>query len=64
VDPGTLSEPVVARLEVLAGRAGLAVPALARAPRAGGRDGVHTEHLAPLLAETQGLARQYPGARW
>jgi ring-1,2-phenylacetyl-CoA epoxidase subunit PaaC len=30
----------------------------------GGRRGVHTEHLAPLLAEMQGLARAHPGAVW
>ena len=30
----------------------------------GGRDGKHTEHLGPLLAEMQVLARQHPGASW
>ncbi|MFE2873602.1 1,2-phenylacetyl-CoA epoxidase subunit PaaC [Embleya sp. NPDC059259] len=29
-----------------------------------GRNGEHTEHLAPLLAELQGLARAHPGATW
>lgn len=29
-----------------------------------GRRGEHTEHLEPLLAELQYLARRYPGARW
>jgi len=29
-----------------------------------GRSGVHTEHLAPLLAELQGVARAHPGATW
>lgn len=34
-------------------------------PRPGsGRDGDHTPHLAPLLAELQSVARAYPGASW
>ncbi len=31
---------------------------------AGGRDGRHTEHLGPLLAELQFVQRAYPGQRW
>lgn len=30
----------------------------------GGRRGRHSEHLGPLLAELQVLARQHPGATW
>ncbi len=30
----------------------------------GGRRGRHSEHLGPLLAELQVLARQHPGASW
>ncbi len=30
----------------------------------GGRRGAHSEHLGPLLAEMQVLARQHPGATW
>lgn len=30
----------------------------------GGRRGVHTEHLGPLLAEMQWLQRAYPGLTW
>jgi ring-1,2-phenylacetyl-CoA epoxidase subunit PaaC len=30
----------------------------------GGRQGKHTEHLGPLLAEMQVLARAHPGATW
>jgi len=35
-------------------------------PRAsgGGRGGLHSEYLGPLLAEMQVLAREHPGARW
>lgn len=32
--------------------------------RGGGRDGIHSEYLAYLLAEMQVLARQHPGATW
>ncbi len=30
----------------------------------GGRDGMHTEYLGPLLAEMQWLQRSLPGASW
>lgn len=30
----------------------------------GGRQGLHTEHLGPMLAEMQHLHRSHPGARW
>ncbi len=29
-----------------------------------GRDGTHTAHLAPLLAELQSVARAHPEAAW
>lgn len=32
--------------------------------RSGGRDGFHTEHLGPLLAEMQWMDRAYPGLEW
>lgn len=32
--------------------------------RGGGRGGVHSEALGPLLAGTQVLARAHPGATW
>lgn len=35
-----------------------------RADSGGGRDGRHTEHLEPLLAEMQEVARAYEGATW
>lgn len=44
-------------------RATLDVPAATRA-NTGGRNGHHTEHLGPLLAEMQYLQRTYPGAQW
>ena len=30
----------------------------------GGKKGVHTEHLGPMLAEMQTLQRSYPGVVW
>ncbi len=30
----------------------------------GGKNGIHTEHLGPLLAEMQTLQRSFPGATW
>jgi ring-1,2-phenylacetyl-CoA epoxidase subunit PaaC len=30
----------------------------------GGRQGLHTENLGPVLAQLQSLARQHPGATW
>lgn len=43
--------------------AGLTVPS-APAVRGGGRSGIHTESLGPLLAEMQVLVRAHPGATW
>ena len=43
--------------------AGLSMPAIATLPERG-RDGDHTEHLAPLLAELQSVARAHPEATW
>ena len=46
----TLARPDVAPVGTLAGR--------------GGRQGVHSEKLGPLLAQMQSLARQHPEATW
>ena len=43
--------------------AGLPMPQVRPAPGAG-RAGQHTEHLAPLLAELQSVARAHPEATW
>jgi ring-1,2-phenylacetyl-CoA epoxidase subunit PaaC len=32
--------------------------------RSGGKQGLHTEHLGPMLAEMQYLQRSYPGQQW
>lgn len=44
-------------------QARLTVPAEA-AYRTGGKHGLHTEHLGPMLAEMQYLQRMYPGQQW
>ncbi|MFJ6071175.1 1,2-phenylacetyl-CoA epoxidase subunit PaaC [Streptomyces sp. NPDC093065] len=43
--------------------AGLTLPVYRPLPGSG-RAGEHTEHLAPLLTELQGVARAHPGATW
>ncbi|WP_086803518.1 1,2-phenylacetyl-CoA epoxidase subunit PaaC [Streptomyces caniscabiei] len=43
--------------------AGVPLPVVRPLPGAG-RDGQHTEHLAPLLAELQSVARAHPDATW
>ncbi len=54
---------VLAVLDQVGEATGLALPAVE--PLAGsGRDGDHTVHLAPLLAELQSVARAHPGATW
>ncbi|BBV81840.1 phenylacetate-CoA oxygenase subunit PaaC [Enterobacter kobei] len=63
VDPRTLRQPWES--EVYAGlkEASLSVPDEV-AYRSGGKKGLHTEHLGPMLAEMQYLQRAYPGQQW
>ena len=56
-------DEVVAVLRQVTEEAGLPMPAY-RPSSGSGRAGEHTEHLAPLLAELQGVARATPGATW
>lgn len=44
--------------------AGLSRPPLLKAALPQGRSGQHSEHLAPLLADMQSLARTHPQAVW
>jgi ring-1,2-phenylacetyl-CoA epoxidase subunit PaaC len=56
-------DEVVAVLRQVTEAAGLPMPVFR--PMAGaGREGEHTEHLAPLLAELQSVARAHPEATW
>lgn len=63
VDPRTLRQPW--EHEVFAGlrEATLRVP-YETAYRTGGKRGLHTEHLGPMLAEMQYLQCAYPGQQW
>lgn len=50
-------------LKALFEKANLAIPETAFM-QTGGRKGLHSEHLAYLLAEMQALPRMYPDAKW
>jgi len=63
VDPAALREPVLARVGDVVRRATLALPG-SPFVTGGGRRGLHTEHLGPLLAEMQHLHRSHPGVSW
>ncbi|MFE0673082.1 1,2-phenylacetyl-CoA epoxidase subunit PaaC [Streptomyces sp. NPDC058867] len=54
---------VVEVLRRVTEEAGLPMPVYRPCPGSG-RDGEHTEHLAPLLTELQSVARALPGATW
>jgi ring-1,2-phenylacetyl-CoA epoxidase subunit PaaC len=65
VDPAAIRVVVTARLAQVSQSAGLPMPLPQTALPAGrGRNGEHTEHLAPLLAELQSVFRALPGAVW
>lgn len=63
VRPSSLRENVMATIEDICERSGIAIP---NEPQAvcGGRRGEHREYLGPTLAEMQELARKHPGATW
>jgi ring-1,2-phenylacetyl-CoA epoxidase subunit PaaC len=67
VDPAVTREEVDAVLDEVLARATLSRPSVQPVGTAGGRSGrqgLHTEHLGPLLAVMQSLARQHPGTAW
>ncbi|MFJ4616725.1 1,2-phenylacetyl-CoA epoxidase subunit PaaC [Streptomyces sp. NPDC088812] len=55
---------VLAVLRHVTEAAGLPLPDGTAGTAGSGRDGDHTEHLAPLLAELQSVARAHPEATW
>ncbi|WFF02458.1 1,2-phenylacetyl-CoA epoxidase subunit PaaC [Micromonospora sp. WMMD964] len=63
VDPVTVRPAFDETVGAVLAEATLTRPESAWAP-GGGRTGVHTEHLAYLLAEMQVLHRAHPGAQW
>jgi ring-1,2-phenylacetyl-CoA epoxidase subunit PaaC len=63
VEAATTRDEVEATLRLVVAESGLSWPA-GPATAGGGRDGAHTEHLAPLVAELQVVARAHPDATW
>ncbi len=63
VDPVSLREPALSRVDAVLAQATLSRPET-RFCQSGGRRGVHTEAMGYLLAEMQHLARSHPGASW
>jgi ring-1,2-phenylacetyl-CoA epoxidase subunit PaaC len=57
-------DEVLAVLRQVADAAGLALPEMTPGDEGPGRRGRHTDHLAPLLAELQSVARAHPDATW
>lgn len=62
-DPSAIRDGALADVRRVVSEATLELPEVSPA-LAGGRDGLHTEHLGYLLAEMQHLHRSYPGATW
>ncbi len=63
VDPATLRDGVLTRVEAVVAEATLTVPQVSAAV-GGGREGLHTEEMGYLLAEMQHLTRSHPEAAW
>ncbi|QXE33039.1 phenylacetate-CoA oxygenase subunit PaaC [Streptomyces sp. GMY02] len=65
IDAGAVRHEVTEVLGQVLDAAGLGLPADGPHPLGGsGREGDHTAHLAPLLAELQSVARALPEATW
>lgn len=63
VDPRSLKNAWEAEVFTALSEASLEKPGEAQY-RIGGKQGLHTEHLGPLLAEMQYLQRAYPNQQW
>ena len=63
VDPRELQDEWQTTVHTALLDAGLHIPEEA-AFRRGGKQGLHSEHLGPMLAEMQYLQRSYPGQQW
>ncbi|MFU0870504.1 1,2-phenylacetyl-CoA epoxidase subunit PaaC [Kluyvera sichuanensis] len=63
VDPRELAAEWQTTVHTALLDAGLQIPEEA-AFRRGGKQGLHSEHLGPMLAEMQYLQRSYPGQHW
>jgi phenylacetate-CoA oxygenase, PaaI subunit len=63
VDPRELQEAWHAEITSALQAAELTIPQ-EQPYRTGGKQGLHTEYLGPMLAEMQYLQRSYPGQQW
>jgi ring-1,2-phenylacetyl-CoA epoxidase subunit PaaC len=63
VDPRELKAEWLAEISTVLTAAELNIPQ-EQPYRTGGKQGLHTEHLGPMLAEMQYLQRAYPGQQW
>ena len=63
VDPRELQAEWQSIVQTALLDSGLQIPQEA-AFRSGGKQGLHSEHLGPLLAEMQYLQRSHPGLQW
>lgn len=63
VDPSTLKDAWESKVDEVLEGATLTRPA-DPFQTSGGRTGMHTEHLGPMLAEMQWMQRSYPGLKW
>ena len=63
VDPSTLHDAWQSTVDAVLEKATLTRPADSY-QTSGGRTGIHTEHLGPLIAEMQWMQRSYPGLSW
>ncbi|SUQ58349.1 Phenylacetic acid degradation protein paaC [Raoultella terrigena] len=63
VDPRELQGAWQSTVHTALLESGLQIPQEA-AFRSGGKQGLHSEHLGPMLAEMQYLQRAYPGQQW
>ncbi|WP_200549942.1 1,2-phenylacetyl-CoA epoxidase subunit PaaC, partial [Klebsiella pneumoniae] len=63
VDPRELQAEWQSAVHTALLDSGLQIPQEA-AFRSGGKQGLHSEHLGPLLAEMQYLQRSHPGLQW
>ena len=66
-DARALAAPWRQRVDAIFSEATLTVPAgvwMQGSGGRGGKQGVHTEHIGPMLAQMQWLQRAYPGAQW
>lgn len=66
-DASALAAPWRQRVGVVLAEATLSLPTevwMQGGDARGGKQGVHTEHIGPMLAQMQWLQRAYPGAQW